>query len=228
MAEKPYYDEKNHRVQNGGRTPRIDYDDDVFYDAIRELSAQGASDTEIAIGLKKFLGFSIAPAQFNHMKHGSYNGWTEEENVRRSFRICQTLDESREDINRIVRATYLRAALGKHKVKSVTKVFRNLKVDGVDKEVEMVQTSENVSEMSPNFQALAHWLVMHDKDWKKRSNGEDLDGEGIPTNIVKGIDVTSWIDKELTELKAFDEAKSGDVNISDSEKGDLSDLKSEV
>lgn len=197
----------NPNRQNKGVHNRFDYDSDEFYQTIEQLAKNGANDKEIATAFKHTLGFELNPNVFAKMRNGKYDAWTEEENERRGSRIRQTLEGARRDINRIVRAVYLQTALGKGTNKTTTTVRRRLRIDGVLTENEEIQTTEVVSGISPNVAALSRWLYHYDKDWRRTEKGEELGGDDAPNveNVVKGIDVGAWIDKELTEFNTIED-----------------------
>lgn len=81
--------------------PKFNYDSEDFYKEIYALAMQGLQDAEIAYNLGDSLGVAtdengvpyyndargLSPEVFYKMKNGNYEGWTEEENTRRSARI---------------------------------------------------------------------------------------------------------------------------------------------
>ena len=164
------------------RPKKFDYDSDDFYDEILALSMQGLTDAEIADALDDKFGVSLSPERFNCMKNGTYEAWSDEENEKRSARLCKVLARGRRKINSIVRGAYLKAALGGKKIKNKTVTTRKLKIDGVYTEDEEIQTTEGETELPPNMQALSTWLYHHDEEWRKKevskvditTNGKDM------------------------------------------------------
>lgn len=197
-----------------GRPKKFDYDSDEFYDEIFALAFQGLVDAEIADALYEKFHQSLSPATFTMMTNGTYDKWTPEENERRSKRLVGVLERARRKINSIVRGRYLKAALGGIKTKNVTTVTRRMRIDGVLTDDEDIQTSTTECESAPNIQALAVWLHHHDKEWRKKEGiveedyaDNNIDPQGVPTNIERGIDIASWIDKEVTAKEMMDDNK---------------------
>lgn len=187
-----------------GRPLKFDYDSDEFYDEIFALAFQGLTNAEIADALYERFNQSLSPSTFTMMINGSYAAWTEEENQRRGARLLGVLERARRKINSIVRGRYLKAALGGIKTKNVTTVNRRMRIDGVLTDDEEIQTSTTEFESSPNVQALSVWLHHHDKEWRMKEGiveedyaDNNLDPQGVPTNIERGIDIASWIDQEV-------------------------------
>lgn len=182
----------------GTNKPLFDYDGEDFYRQIRELAMKGCSDTQIGVMLTNESGNHLGMSTFSSMKNGKYERWSDEENKRRSAKIVEVLAQARQTINTAMRATYIQMALGKVKTKAVTTTTRHLVVNGEQTEDELVQTSETVQEHAPNMQAIATWLYHHDEEWRKVHDG-DID-EDMPTNVTEGVDIDSWIKKELAEV----------------------------
>ena len=151
------------------RPKKFDYDSDDFYDEILALSMQG---------------------------NGTYEAWSDEENERRSARLCKVLARGRRKINSIVRGAYLKAALGGKKIKNKTVTTRKLKIDGVYTEDEEIQTTEGETELPPNMQALSTWLYHHDEEWRRVEKKQE-DDEDVPNSTTKGVDIDAWIRKEV-------------------------------
>lgn len=174
---------------------KFDYDGDEFYDEIFAMAMNGATDSEIAIGLADRFGKGLTPDVFGSMKNGTYAYWSKEENEKYGGRIHRVLTRAREKTNFIVRARYLKAALGGIITKNKTTEKRHLVVDGVQTEDEVVRVSETEFESAPNIQALATWLYHHDPEWRKVQQGLKDDEE----ESDKGVDITKWIDIEKSE-----------------------------
>lgn len=179
------------------RPPKFDYDSDDFYDEILALAMQGLNDAEIADALGDKFEASLSPERFNCMKNGNYEAWTEEENTRRSERLCKVLARGRRKTTSLVRGAYLKAALGGKKIKTRTVVTRRLKLDGMYTDDEEIQTSETETEMPYNIQALATWLYHHDPEWRKVQRKQDTETSEIPVDIKKGVSIDAWIKREV-------------------------------
>ena len=194
--------------------PKFNYDSEDFYKEIYALAMQGLIDSEIAYNLGDSLGVAedengvpyetvakgLDPATFSQMKNGKYDGWTKEENERRSARICKELAHGRAKVLGIVRGRYLKAALGGIKIKgSVTRKRYNI-VDGEKKLDNMVvEETESVSETAPNMQALANWLYHNDTEFRNIQKGIE-DGE-INIKVKNGVAISAWLEKENEEEK---------------------------
>lgn len=206
MKQPPYFDTENNQIQNGGSVDKINYDSPDFYAAVENLAVNGATNEEIAVGLNKVIGTSLTPSRFNQMVRGDYECWTGEQNATRGARLRAVLESARLDTNRIVKATYLKTALGRNVTKTVTTVKRRMRIDGQYTDNEEVQTTEVISGIAPNMQALATWLYHHDAEWRKVTKGQDFetspDAPPTGTHVKKGIDITSWIDQEMTNKEA--------------------------
>lgn len=189
--------------------PKFNYDGEDFYKEIYALAMQGLQDAEIAYNLGDSLGVAedengvpyyndargLSPEVFTKMKNGNYEGWTEEENKRRSERISQELAHGRAKILGIVRGRYLKAALGGIKIKASSKRKRYNIINGVKDEDNMVmEESESVSETAPNMQALANFLYHHDPQFRNIQKGIE-DGDLI-VKVKNGISIGAWLEKE--------------------------------
>lgn len=189
--------------------PKFNYDGEDFYKEIYALAMQGLQDAEIAYNLGDSLGVAkdengvpyyndargLSPEVFTKMKNGNYEGWTEEENKRRSERISQELAHGRAKILGIVRGRYLKAALGGIKIKASSKRKRYNIINGVKDEENMVmEESESVSETAPNMQALANFLYHHDPQFRNIQKGIE-DGD-LLIKVKNGISIGAWLEKE--------------------------------
>lgn len=137
------------------------------------------------------------------MKSGKYIGWNEEENERRSRRLLRVLTRGRRKINAIVRGRYLKAALGGLKTKNISRVKRPVYDEKTGQKIgeEIVQINESETESAPNMQALSTWLYHHDEQWRKVQRGLDTEASDIPQDVEQGIDIDSWIKKEVETNK---------------------------
>lgn len=189
--------------------PKFNYDSEDFYKEIYALAMQGLQDAEIAYNLGDSLGVAtdengvpyyndargLSPEVFYKMKNGNYEGWTEEENARRSARISQELAHGRAKILGIVRGRYLKAALGGIKIKASSKRKRYNIINGVKDEDNMVmEESESVSETAPNMQALANFLYHHDPQFRNIQKG--IEEGDINIKVKNGVSISAWLEKE--------------------------------
>jgi hypothetical protein len=209
--------------------PKFDYDDQDFYDALRELASRGYTDAEIAYGLEDLAGQQrsslpgdvwpdlprLTPTTFGRMKNGKYSGWTDEENKSRSEKICRVLARERDKINVAVRGQFLQMALGKAMTKS--KVYRYVRKKcecaGKDKgcpschgtgwypDTERQLIMEHEQTCAPAPQMLATWLHHHDSEWRHRDMMRHEENAG-KDNEVTGIDIqVVYNDKKDLELQ---------------------------
>lgn len=181
-----------------GPTPKHDYDSDDFYEEIMAGALQGMNDAEIADTL------DLDPMVFSQMKNGYYPGWNDEQNNRRGQRIRRVLEKSRRRVNAIVRGRYLKAALGGIKTKAKATVYKRYTDEDTGEEVEkIVQRTETETELPPNIQALATWMVQHDPDWKiiasqvEEAKAAAEQGDGLPSEININIAYNNKSDLDL-------------------------------
>jgi len=208
-----------------GKKSRFDYDSDEFYEVIFQQAMFGATDAEIADSISDELGFYLSPSTFHKMVTSNYDRWTEEENERRGTRIKRVLERARRNVNKAVRARYLKMALGGYKTKNVTTVSRRMRIDGELTDNEDIQTSVTEIESPPSLQALSIWLHHHDPEWRKYEGAVQEDMEDDPNAIPvpkKGINITAWIDKEVQdkaekELTEVDNIPENDIPSEDIE-----------
>ena len=103
------------------------------------------------------------------------------------------MTRGRATITAAVRAKFLAMAMGGIKTKSTTK--RKLRdPDGNYTGDEEIQSVE--SELAPSLQAMSVWLYHYDEEWKKTERKQD-DDEDIPSDIEKGVDISSWIKAQV-------------------------------
>ena len=194
--------------------PKFNYDGEDFYKEIYALAMQGLQDAEIAYNLGDSLGVAndengvpyyneargLSPDVFNKMKNGTYEGWNEEENKRRSERISRELAHGRAKILGIVRGRYLKAALGGIKIKSHSQRKRYNIINGEKDELNMVmEETDSMSETAPNMQALANFLYHHDPQFRNIQKGIE-DGD-INIKVKNGVSISAWLEKENEEDK---------------------------
>lgn len=188
-----------------GAVKKYNYDDDEFYDEILMLAMRGYTNSEIGDML------DIAGDTFNHMLIGKYAGWTEQENIERSARMNKMLERGRKRIVGSLRGMYIRMALGKHSVKSVSKKYVEDrcecggsdefcpicgglgKVTRTDKWI----TMETEADLAPNMQALGVLLYHYDPEWRAIERNTD-DKPKVPKSET-GISIEKWINAELLD-----------------------------
>lgn len=175
------------------RPPKHNYDGEEFYQDIYAYAMQGMVDAEIADML------DLDADTFNAMKKGSYIGWNDEQNERRSSKILVVLQRGRNKINAAVRGKYLKTALGGMKTTDVTTVRRKMYIGGEYTNEDEITTTTTERELAPNMQALSTWLYHHDKEWRENQQMSKID---ITTN---GKDVNGNVFRVLTkdEIKDF-------------------------
>lgn len=200
MAKNPYYNADRGQTENGGVPPLYDYDSNEFYDIIKNMASVGAEDKEIASALH------LDDTHFSLMKNGKVGNWTDEQNEERGQRLREILRGARNDTNFKVRAVYLTTAMGKNSSKTTTTVRRRMRIDGQLTDNEEIQTTEVVSGIAPNLQALATWLYHHDEEWRKVSKGIEpnrVDPNQAPQEdeVVKGVNIADWLDQEMLDKK---------------------------
>jgi len=212
MAEKE--SEKDTQKRGVGAKPKHDYDSNDFYLALEALATRGYYDGEIA----DEMGLNIDV--FGQMKNSRYPGWSEEQRETRGAKIRETLARARRKTNAIVRATYLRAALGTKKLTSKTTRYVEDRCEcggqdpmcpycgGLGKIITpkaVIQETE--SECAPNMQALATWLHHHDPEWVKEESGAT---DAPPPEQQTGLNIEAWIEamQKDRELKEKEENKT--------------------
>ena len=198
--------------------PKFNYDGEDFYKEIYALAMQGLIDSEIAYSLGDNLGVAededgnikennikgLTPEVFSKMKNGNYEGWTKEENERRSKRISQELAHGRAKVLGIVRGRYLKAALGGIKIKGSVKRQRYNVINGIpDKQNMIMEETESVSETAPNMQALANWLYHNDTEFRNIQKG--IEEGDINIKVKNGVSISAWLEKENEEEKEIKE-----------------------
>lgn len=209
---------------------KFDYDGEDFYTAIGNLASRDFNDYEIAMHLGEEVRSIIEkrnneiidkaetpdeivledtegipdglnPEVFSHMKNGTYDKWSEQENKLRSMLIAQALSRARVKLNLHYKGVYDKLAMGKWKTKTTTKVERKaINKDGEQVIEETTTTTEQ--ELPPNMQAITTWRFNHDTDFRKTLQQmkkmdvsvEDKSIDKIKVNIV-------YNKKEDTELQ---------------------------
>lgn len=200
--------------------PKFNYDGDYFYREIFALAMQGLNDGEIAYSLGDNLGVvtdeygkplldengkemrneahGLTPEVFSKMLNGKYEGWSEEENQRRSKRMSQELAHGRSRVLGIVRGRYLKAALGGIKIKGkVTRKRYNVINGEADLENMVMEETNSESETAPNMQALANFLYHHDPQFRNIQKGIE-ESEKLPP-VKNGVSIGAWLARENDE-----------------------------
>lgn len=166
--------ESQNKKGKGERKPKYDYKSDDFLSLVESYAKKGFTDKEIAYAI------GLNPTYFSEKKS-------------KLPELSEVLSRGRAKINAAVRAKFLAMALGGVKTKNT--VIRKIRdMEGTLTGEEELQVSE--SELAPNLQAMSVWLYHHDEDWRKIERKQDGD-EDIPTNINHGINIDSWIKKEI-------------------------------
>ncbi|MDD3038631.1 hypothetical protein [Bacteroides sp.] len=160
--------------KRAGRKPKFDYTSEDFLSAIETYAKKGFTDKEIAFAM------NLAPQTFCEKK----SEYPE---------LSEVLTRGRATITAAVRAKFLAMALGGIKTKNTT--VRKLR----DKEgnltgEEEVQVIEG--ELAPSLQAQSVWLYHYDEEWRNVERKQDEDAD-IPKDIEQGIDIDSWIKKQV-------------------------------
>lgn len=169
----------NSKSQNikgrGGRKPKFDYTSEDFLSLVESYAKKGFTDKEIAFAV------GLAPQTFCEKK-SQYS------------ELSEVLTRGRATITAAVRAKFLAMAMGGIKTKSTTK--RKLRdPDGNYTGDEEIQSVE--SELAPSLQAMSVWLYHYDEEWRKIERKQDEDASDIPTDIKQGVDIDSWIKREI-------------------------------
>lgn len=181
---------KKENPKKAGRVPKFDYTGKDFLDKISDLAKRGHTDQEIAfaIGLNKST-FSEKKSEHPEIK--------------------EALSHARAQINSIVRAAFLKTALGGRLVRTTQYVQRKCECKGQDPECPIcggggwITPEQNrivtETELAPNLMAQQRWLMNYDTDWKKKVNGIDEETE---ESAVEGFDIeVTFNKKEDLELQ---------------------------
>lgn len=191
---------------------KYDYDSDDFYKILEKYASVCFYDKDLAALLE------IDYEKFVTMIQGNCPDWTDEQNERRGTRIRKLLQSARAKTVLKARNTLLRIGNGNVTIKS-----RSIKravirchckgkkhdcptcggVGWMDSNEEAV-LQENEQEIAPNLSALMTWLRHHDPNYRKAERGEYVDSE-MSEEIQKGIDMKTWIEKELHEQRIIAE-----------------------
>lgn len=171
-----------------GRKPKFDYTGEEFLSRISDLARKGYTDREIAYTI----------------------GLSEEELCRKKSaipQIAQALSHARAQVNSIVRAAFLKTALGGRTVRTTQYVQKKCECGGKKPDCPICDGTGWITpeqhkvvtevELAPNLMAQQRWLMNYDSDWKKKVKGTD-DEE----TAVEGIDIqVVYNDKKDLELQ---------------------------
>ena len=173
-----------------GRKPKYDYTGEEFLSKISELAKKGYTDREIAcsIGLNE---------TYFYEKKAEYH------------EISEALTSARAQLNTVVRAAFLKSALGGRLVRTYKYIQKRCECKGQDPDCEICdgtgwitpeQHREVIeSELPPNPLMQEHWLRNYDTDFRKRMKGEDDDSAN---DTVEGYDIkVTFNKKEDLELQ---------------------------
>lgn len=163
--------------KKAGSKPKFDYTGKTFLEKISELARRGYTDMEIAfaIGLNKS---TFSEKKSEHPE------------------IAEALSNARAQVNSIVRAAFLKSAIGGRLVRTTQYVQRRCECKGQDPKCPICDGLGWITpdqhkvvtevELAPNLQAQNRWLMNYDPDWKKKVNGIDEETED---NTVDGYDI---------------------------------------
>lgn len=168
------------------------YNGEDFYKLIESLARIGFTDKEIAERL------NIDSKTFSKMKNGHCHFWTQDQNRTRSERIMAALSKGRLEIVAIIRAAYLKAALGGKMLKSVVKEYiQSLDTDGNQVGERVLHSmTERETELPPNMKALSKWLYHFDADWRNSEN--ERKSHSAKMHHVDNQQVDHWIAANTT------------------------------
>ena len=172
-----------------GRKPKFDYTGAEFLNQISSLASKGYTDKEIA--------YSIG-----------LNGSTFSEKKSEHPEIAEALSRARAHTNTIVRAAFLKTALGGRIVRTTQYVQKRCECKGQDKECPICDGTGWITpdqhkvvtetELAPNLMAQQRWLMNYDTEWKNRVTGESDDNG----NSFEGFDIeVTFNKKEDLELQ---------------------------
>ena len=172
-----------------GRKPKYDYTSEEFLARIGDLAKRGFTDREIALSL------GLNETYFSEKK-----GDVPE--------ISEAISRARAQVNGLVRAAFLKTAIGGRMVRQVQYVevrcgCRGQKKDcpdchGTGWYVPETERRVTETELAPNLAAQERWLMNYDAEWLKRAKGL-LDEESMPENVKKGVNVAEWLKKEMED-----------------------------
>ena len=166
-----------------GRKPKFDYTGEEFLNKISEYARKGYTDREIAFAI----GMNETYFYEKKAEHSE---------------ISEALTSARSQLNSIVRAAFLKSALGGKKVRTCKYIQRRCECKGQNPKCPICdgegwitpeQHREMIeSELPPNPLMQEHWLRNYDPDFRKRMKGED--DESV-SDTVEGYDIKVTFNK---------------------------------
>ena len=176
--------EKQSTPKRKGRKPKFDYTGEEFLTRISDLAKKGYTDREIAFAI------GLSEQKFSERK-SEYS------------EIRDALSRARAQINTIVRAAFLKTALGGRLVRTTQYVQKRCECKGNDPNCEIcdgdgwITPAKNrivtETELAPNLAAQQRWLMNYDSDWKKKVEGIDEETEN---STVDGFDIEVTFNKQ--------------------------------
>lgn len=175
------------KKNNGGRKPKYDYTSPDFLAMVADYAKRGFTDGEIALAI------GLSPTAFSSKKSELNE-------------LNEALSRARAQVNGIVRAAFLKTAIGGRMVRSVRYVEARCECGGdkdcprcngtgwiPDGERQITET-----ELAPNLAAQERWLMNYDADWLRRVSGEQQDDDTIAGFDIK-VSFNNMKDLELQE-----------------------------
>lgn len=182
--------EQSQKPKRMGRKPKFDYTGEEFLNRISEYAKKGYTDREIACAI------GLSEQKFSERKS-------------QHSEISEALMGARAQLNSVVRAAFLKSALGGKKVRTYKYIQKRCECKGQNPKCPICdgegwitpeQHREMIeSELPPNPLFQEHWLRNYDPDFRKRMKGED---EESISESVEGYDIrVSFNHKEDLELQ---------------------------
>ena len=181
--------EEQNTPKRMGRKPKYDYTSEDFLTRVGELAKRGFTDGEIALSL------GLNPTYFAEKK-GEHT------------EISEALSRARAQVNGLVRAAFLKSAIGGRTVRQVQYIEVHCQCKGQNKSCpdchgtgwHVPETERKVTEteLAPSLAAQERWLMNYDSEWLKRMKGL-LDDGALPEAVRKGVNVAEWLKKEMED-----------------------------
>lgn len=169
------------KKNKGGRPPKFVYDSEDFLATVVEYAKRGYTDKEIAFAI------GLNPSTF-YEKKAEFP------------KLCEALLHARAMLNGLVRATFLKTALGGRIIKTTQYVMRKCECKGQDSNCPICNGSGwltpeqnkvvTETELAPNLNAQNRWLMNYDEEWKELSlhsmdvSVDDKTIDKISVNVV--------------------------------------------
>nr|WP_320058794.1 hypothetical protein [uncultured Bacteroides sp.] len=171
--------DKSEPKKKVGRKPTYDYKSEEFLKSVEQYAKKGFTDKEIAYTI------GLNPTHFCEIK----NKYPE---------LSEVLSRGRRTITAAVRAKFFAMAMGGVKVKNKSVTTRKIRLsDGTVTDDEEIQTTETENELPPSLHAQSVILYHYDEEWRKVERKQDEDASDIPSEINQGVNIESWIKKEV-------------------------------